>query len=90
MLLAYVDESYTDNWFTMAALLVGGPPSAALQEELDRIAEAAAAAYGLSPGVELHGHEISTPRGRGATCRLALGLVCLMTSSKRWPRRMSG
>jgi len=38
MLLAYVDESYTDNWFTMAALLVGGPPSVALQEELDRVA----------------------------------------------------
>lgn len=51
MLLAYVDESYTDNWFTMAALLVGGPPSVALQEELERVAKAAAEAYGLSPDV---------------------------------------
>jgi len=63
MLLAYVDESYTDNWFTMAALLVGGPPSVALQEELDRVAKAAAAAYGLSPEVELHGHEIFHAKG---------------------------
>jgi len=63
MLLAYVDESYTENWFTMVALLVGGPPSVALQGELDRVAKAAAAAYGLSPEVELHGHEIFQAKG---------------------------
>lgn len=34
MLLAYVDESYTDDWFTMAALLVDGPAAVALADEL--------------------------------------------------------
>jgi hypothetical protein len=63
MLLTYVDESYTDNWFTMAALLVDGPASVALQEELDRVARAAATAYGLSADVELHGHEIFHAKG---------------------------
>lgn len=58
MLLTYVDESYTDNWFTMAALLVDGPAAVALTDELDRVAIAAAKAYGLDAGVELHGHEI--------------------------------
>ena len=58
VLLTYVDESYTEAWFTMAALLVDGPAAAALTDELSRVAGAAAKAYGLSPDVELHGHEI--------------------------------
>jgi hypothetical protein len=58
MLLAYVDESYTDNWFTMSALLVNGPATVALTAELDRVAVTAAAAYKLSEDVELHGYEI--------------------------------
>jgi len=55
VLLTYVDESYTDGWFAMAALLVDGPAAVALTEELDRVAVAAASASGLSAGVELHG-----------------------------------
>ena len=58
VLLTYVDESYTDNWFTMAALLVDGPAAVALTQELDRVATAADRAYGLGADVELHGHEI--------------------------------
>lgn len=58
VLLTYVDESYTSNWFTMAALLVDGPAAAALTEELDRVATAAARAYGLSADLEVHGYEI--------------------------------
>ncbi|MGH3544954.1 MAG: hypothetical protein ACRDPW_03380 [Mycobacteriales bacterium] len=58
MLLTYVDESYTDDWFAMAALLVDGPEAVALTDELDRVATAAVNAYGLDVGVELHGHEI--------------------------------
>lgn len=57
MLLTYV-ESYTDNWFAMAALLVDGPAAVALTGELDRVAAEASKAYGLAAGVELHGHEI--------------------------------
>lgn len=63
MLLTYVDESYTDNWFTMAALLVDGPAAAALTEALDQVATAASTAYGLRAGVELHGHEIFHAKG---------------------------
>jgi len=63
VLLTYVDESYTDDWFTMAALLVDGPAAVALTEALDRVATAAAAAYGLDAGVELHGHEIFHAKG---------------------------
>jgi hypothetical protein len=58
MLLAYVDESYHDDWYILAALLVGGPAAVALSEELDRVALAAARAYGLGADVELHGYEI--------------------------------
>jgi hypothetical protein len=58
VLLTYVDESYTDDWFTMAALLVDGPAAVALAGELDRVAAAAASAYSLGADVELHGHEI--------------------------------
>ena len=46
MLLAYVDESYTEAWFAMAALLVDGPAAVALPRELDRVAAEAARAYG--------------------------------------------
>ncbi|SBW20843.1 hypothetical protein FDG2_1821 [Candidatus Protofrankia californiensis] len=56
--LAYVDESYTQSWFVMAALLVDGPAAVTLTEDLGRVATSAAKAYGLAPGVELHGHEI--------------------------------
>lgn len=48
----------------MAALLVDGPAAVALTDELDRVATAAAKAYGVVPGVELRGHEIF--HGRGA------------------------
>jgi Protein of unknown function (DUF3800) len=58
VLLTYVDESYTDGWFAMAALLVDGPAAVALTDQLNAVAAAAATSYGLTAGVELHGHEI--------------------------------
>ncbi len=58
MLLAYVDESYDDDWYTMAALLLDGPAAVALSGELDRVARSAAASYGLAADVELHGYEM--------------------------------
>jgi hypothetical protein len=63
VLLTYIDESYTGGWFTMAALLVDGPAAVALTDELERVANAAAAAYGLLVDVELHGHEIFHAKG---------------------------
>jgi hypothetical protein len=66
VLLAYVDESYTDHWFSMAALLVGGPAAVALADDLEHVASAAAVAYGLASSVELHGHEIFHAAGAWA------------------------
>jgi len=76
VLPTYVDESYTDNWFAMAALLVDGPAAVALTAELDRVAAAAANAYGLVAGVELHGHEVFHGSGawRGVPTRARIGV----------------
>ena len=75
MQLTYVDESYTDGWFVMAALLVDGPEAVTLTDELDRVATAAAA-YGLGVGVELHGHEIFHGGGawKGVPVRARVGV----------------
>ncbi|MGH3426110.1 MAG: DUF3800 domain-containing protein [Candidatus Dormibacteraceae bacterium] len=62
MLLAYVDESYTQDWFTMSALLVDGPAAVALTADLDAVATRAASSYGLPSDVELHGQEIFQAR----------------------------
>jgi hypothetical protein len=62
VLLTYVDESYTDDWFAMAALLIDGPTAVVLTNELDRVAAATAKAYGLGSEVVLHGHEAATDR----------------------------
>ena len=76
MLLTYVDESYTEGWFAMSALLVDGPAAVALSDELDRVAVAASKAYGLSHGVELHGHEIFHASGawKGVPVRARIGV----------------
>lgn len=66
VLLAYVDESYDDRWYAMAALITGGPAAVALTTDLDKVAAAAAAAYGLSTDVELHGYEIFHASGAWA------------------------
>ena len=76
MLLTYVDESYTDGWFAMAALLVDGPEAVTLTDQLGRVAMAAAKAYGLGAGVELHGHEIFHGGGawKGVPVRARVGV----------------
>ncbi len=76
MLLTYVDESYTDDWFAMAALLVDGPEAVTLTDELDRVAAAVTKAYGLGAGVELHGHEIFHAGGawKGVPVRARVGV----------------
>jgi hypothetical protein len=76
VLLTYVDESYTDDWFAMAALLVDGPAAVGLTNELDRVAAAAAKAYGLGAAVELHGHEIFHAGGAwsGVPVRARIGV----------------
>jgi hypothetical protein len=48
----------------------------ALTDELDRVAAAAAKAYGLGTGVEMHGHEIFHAGGawRGVPVRARVGV----------------
>lgn len=77
MLLAYVDESYHNDWYIVAALLVGGPAAVALSDELDRVARAAASAYGLDPDVELHGYEIyqGSHGWKGVPVRARIGVL---------------
>jgi hypothetical protein len=54
MLLAYVDESYDDSRYWIAACLVRGDAIAPLTAQLDGIVSAA----GLDPAAELHGREM--------------------------------
>lgn len=58
MLLTYVDESYTDDWYYMAALLCDGPGAQKLTVALDRVMERAVREYGVPEDAELHGHEL--------------------------------
>lgn len=88
MLLAYVDESYTDDWFAMAALLVDGPAAVALTDELDRVAAAASKAYAVIAMWSFTGMRSSTPAERGRACPLVRGSVCSMTSWRLSLRRM--
>jgi hypothetical protein len=76
VLLTYVDESYTDDGFVIAALLVDGPAAVTLSEELDRIAAGAARAYNLAADVELHGHEMFHAGGAwgGVPVRARVGI----------------
>ena len=62
MLLTYVNESFTDDWFTMAALLLDGSASAALTVQLDQVAADAARAYGLPAGPESNCMGMNLPR----------------------------
>ena len=76
MLLTYVDESYTVDWFAMAALLVDGPEAVTLTDDLDRVATSAVKAYSLGVAVELHGHEIFHAAGvwKGVPTRARIGV----------------
>ncbi|MEU8275298.1 hypothetical protein ACFYOK_26970 [Microbispora bryophytorum] len=54
MLLAYVDESYTRDRYSMVALLLPNVPARALGEVVARAAQA----YGVVPPPELHGTDL--------------------------------
>ena len=69
MLLTYVDESYTDDWFVMAALMVDGPAAVALTGELDRVAAAAAKRTAWRQTLSSTGTRYSTQALGGVVCR---------------------
>ena len=58
MLLAYLDESYDDQRYWIAALVCDGACMAGLGPALDEVVRRAASAYGTSTTAELHGHAL--------------------------------
>ncbi|WP_415647586.1 DUF3800 domain-containing protein [Stackebrandtia soli] len=58
MLLVYVDESYSADWFFMAAMLCDGPAAIALTAALDAIVEKATNEHNVDELAELHGYEL--------------------------------
>lgn len=75
MLLAYVDESYTADFFCLGAVVVGDDSGAAIEDGLNDLVatEAQGATGGLTDDAELHGYEVfqgtgdwaGFPRGSG-------------------------
>lgn len=63
MLLAYVDESYSKTEYWIAALLCPESVIRPLTEALDAVVEKAAAAFGIDPRAELHGHDLFQAKG---------------------------
>lgn len=58
MLLTYLDESYTDRWYWMGALLVPDVVAIPLSTALDEVMLDAAKAYGVAAESELHGYDL--------------------------------
>ncbi|MDG4755319.1 hypothetical protein O7630_30730 [Micromonospora sp. WMMD718] len=58
MLLTYVDESYTDRWYWIGALLVPEAVAIPLSTALDEVMTDAAKAYGIDRAAELHGYDL--------------------------------
>lgn len=63
MLLSYVDESYSQDWYFMAALLCDGPGAQALTSALDDVIVRAVRAHGVTEDAELHGYELYQGEG---------------------------
>ncbi len=63
VLLAYLDESYSANWYYMAALLCDGTGTQAITTSFDRIVAGAVRAYGIGENAELHGYELFQGEG---------------------------
>lgn len=58
MLLAYVDESFSQDWYYMAALLCDGSAAQAITTALDYAVEKAVRDHGVAEDAELHGYEL--------------------------------
>ncbi|BCY10936.1 DUF3800 domain-containing protein [Actinoplanes sp. L3-i22] len=58
MLLAYVDESYSPEWYYMAAMLCDGPGAQAITSALDAVVAKAVDSFGVPKDAELHGYEL--------------------------------
>jgi len=58
MLLAYLDESYDNTTYWIAALVADAASVAALGPDLDEVVKRASDSYGTSSTAELHGHAL--------------------------------
>jgi len=58
VLLAYVDESYNDHRYWIAAVLCDDDSAAGLVNDLDTVVHDAANGYGVRRDAELHGHDL--------------------------------
>jgi hypothetical protein len=76
MLLAYVDESHSPDWYYMDALVVDGVQAAALASTLDQIMATVSADYGVGADAELHGFEVFQGKGdwAGLPPRVRIGV----------------
>jgi Protein of unknown function (DUF3800) len=63
VLLAYLDESYSKDWYFMAALLCDGAGAQAIMSGLDEVARKAVADFGVAEDAELHGYELFQGEG---------------------------
>ncbi|GLY01845.1 DUF3800 domain-containing protein [Actinoplanes sp. NBRC 101535] len=76
MLLAYLDESYSTDWYYMAALLCDGPGAQAITSALDAAVDKAVKTFGVPENAELHGYELFNGTGwwRGVPVRARIGV----------------
>jgi hypothetical protein len=76
VLLAYVDESFSRDWYYMAALLCDGAGAQAITAALDRAVEKAVRDHGVAEDAELHGYELFQGEGwwKGVPPRVRIGV----------------
>lgn len=63
MLLAYMDESFSKDWYFMAALLCDGAGAQSIGAGLDDVVRKAVTAHGVPADAELHGYELFQGEG---------------------------
>nr|WP_246400891.1 DUF3800 domain-containing protein [Jiangella mangrovi] len=61
--MAYVDESFSRDWYYMAALLCDGAGAKAIGQALDGVVEKAIKDHGVPADAELHGYELFQGEG---------------------------
>lgn len=70
MLLAYIDESYTDTMFFLGALVVDDDDAArSIEGGLDALVAEYAGQFDVPEDAELHGHELFHGKGDCRACR---------------------
>lgn len=70
MLLAYIDESYTDTMFFLGALVVDDDAARSIEGGLDALVAEYAGQFDVPEDAELHGHELF--HGKGDWSRLSI------------------